>query len=142
MAVPAGYSATPLVQKLGIKPNESIWTINAPEHYTKLLHPLPEGVTFLTHTKGEVGFIHYFVISSADLHIKLILLKKMLKPNGTLWVSWPKKTSAKALKLTSDIDENLIRKEAIAIGLVDVKVCAIDDVWSGLKLVIPVKNRQ
>lgn len=138
---PAGYSAKPLAEKLGIKPNQVVLAINAPKHYTDLLGTLPQGARVLQQNKGAAEFIHYFVTSAAELHTKLILLKNMLTPNGTLWVSWPKKTAAKLHGTVTDVTEDVVRQEALAIGLVDVKVCAVDDVWSGLKLVIPVQHR-
>jgi hypothetical protein len=138
----AGYSGTPLVNKLGIKPGESVYAVNAPADYAAFLGPLPAGAAISQKPDKQAGFIHYFATTSADLHTKLPQLKKLLRPNGMLWVSWPKKAAAKLHGIVTDVTEDTVRNEALAIGLVDVKVCAVTEVWSGLKLVIPVQNRK
>jgi Protein of unknown function (DUF3052) len=134
---PAGYSGTPLAKKLGIKPGFSIKLINAPDHYFSLFTNLPGGLVFDNDTPAKKDFIHFFT-KQEDEFIKLLpQLRKEIKPNGSIWVSWPKKAS----KVPADITEDTIRNFALKNGLVDIKVCAVDDIWSGLKLVIPVAER-
>lgn len=134
----AGYSGTPLQKKLGIRPGDCILVIDEPKDYWDWISPLPEGVT--TKPKGgqSVEFAHLFV-KEKKVYVKEVMrLKKMLKPDGMIWISWPKKAS----KVVTDMDENVIRDFALKNGLVDIKVCAVDEIWSGLKLVIPVKDRK
>jgi hypothetical protein len=133
----AGYSGTPLIQKLGIKPGYQIHVANEPRDYWDWISPLPEKV--VTKKSGAKGldFIHLFVTRRKVFEKEVLKHKKSLKPDGMIWISWPKKSS----KVPSDMDENIVRDFALKNGLVDVKVCAVDDVWSGLKLVIPVKDR-
>ena len=133
----SGYSGTPLAKKLGIKDGYKIRLINQPEYYFDLFDALPEKIEFIKDKKIKKDFIHCFVKDSEVLEKEITALKKEIVPNGMIWISWPKKSS----KVITDITEGLIRKLALANGLVDVKVCAVDDVWSGLKLVIPVKDR-
>ena len=135
--MPAGYSGTPLAKKLGIKPGFRILVENAPVDYMALLNPLPEDIHFLDKVEDELAMIHVFAASAKDLAAKLKRYRKKLRPNGMLWVSWPKKAS----KVPTDLTEDTIRELALPLGLVDVKVCAVDAVWSGLKLVIRVENR-
>ncbi len=135
----AGYSSTPLIKKLGIKAGFSLIVINEPPSYWTWISPLPEGVS----TKSKPGaqsldFIHLFVSERKTFEKEVLRLKKALKPKGMIWVSWPKKSSGVA----NDMDESIIRNFALKNGLVDIKVCAVDEVWSGLKLVIPVKDRK
>jgi len=133
----AGYSSTPLGKKLGIREGSDINLINAPEYYFDLFSDMPGGITFEDSPEIKKDFIHLFVPSKDDYFIQLPELKYQLKPDGMIWASWPKKSS----KVDTDITENIIRDYALQIGLVDIKVCAIDEIWSGLKLVIPVKDR-
>jgi hypothetical protein len=133
----AGYSRTTLAKKLGIKEGFKIRLINAPDYYLELFTDMPEGVETLKNKAAKKNFIHYFERESKSLYKNLPSLKNEIAPDGIIWVSWPKKAS----KVVTDITENLIREVALSIGLVDIKVCAVDEVWSGLKLVIPVKNR-
>jgi hypothetical protein len=133
----AGYSGKPLVQKLGIQPGMRLIILNAPEHYATTLGALPEGVEVAGDLGGLFDFIHFFTASRVTLDSRFPELKTALKPNGMLWVSWPKKAS----KLPTDLDENLIRDIGLRNGLVDVKVAAIDERWSGLKFVYRVKDR-
>ena len=133
----SGYSSTPLAKKLGVKSGDIIKLVNQPSHYSGLFTDFPENVTEAANIGAHKNFIHFFTTNVSELEQILPQLKKEIFQNGTIWVSWPKKAS----KITTDITENSIRDFAISIGLVDVKVCAVDDVWSGLKLVIPVKNR-
>ncbi len=134
----AGYSTTPLAKKLGIKPGLRVHAVDAPENYRHMLDPLPEDVTFVPTLRGEVDLIHVFVTAADDLAAKLATYRKRIVQNGTIWVSWPKK----AAKVPTDVTEDVVRALALPLGLVDVKVCAVDDTWSGLKLVIRVENRQ
>jgi hypothetical protein len=134
----AGYSGTPLAKKLGIKSGAKVMLINAPDHYLDLFADLPPDVYFTDEVSLENDLIHFFSKSVDEYQAKLPILMKQIKQDGMIWVSWPKKAS----KVTTDITEDLIRNFALQIGLVDIKVCAVDEVWSGLKLVIPVKDRK
>jgi hypothetical protein len=134
---PAGYSATPLSKKLGIKPGFNIKLVNAPEYYLSLFTDLPADLSFKEESITKKDFIHFFTKEEDEFIKTLPLLKDQMKPTGMIWVSWPKKAS----KIVTDITEDTIRNYAIKIGLVDIKVCAVDEIWSGLKLVIPVKDR-
>ena len=137
-APPAGYSGTPLWKKLGIRAGVTVVTVNAPANYTELLSGHPADVTCADEAEPPVGFVHLFVSAKADLAKRLPSLLAALAPDGAIWVSWPKK----AAKVPTDITESTIREVALPLGLVDVKVCAVDAVWSGLKLVIRVANRK
>ncbi|PJZ83634.1 DUF3052 family protein [Leptospira harrisiae] len=135
----AGYSGKPLVEKLGIKENMVLHIINLPsEDFTKTWGSFPKQIQILDKPKQGMDLIHFFTTTSKEYCEKLPKLIKYLKPNGMIWISWPKKTS----KILSDMNENLIRDFALELGLVDVKVCAVDEVWSGLKLVIRKENRK
>jgi len=129
---PAGYSGTPLWKKLGIAPGATILAINAPRHYRKLISDLPKGAAIVSEAVPPVAFAHLFADSAAKLARQLPELLTQLVPDGVIWVSWPKKSSG----VTTDITEDTIRGIALPLGLVDVKVCAVDATWSGLKLVI------
>lgn len=133
-----GYSGTPLVKKLGIKEGFVIRLVNEPSHYFDLMVGMPGSVTLVKDKKKAKDFVHYFTTSIAELEKDIISLRKEIFPNGMIWVSWPKKAS----KIVTDITEDLIRDLALRNGLVDIKVCAVDEVWSGLKLVVPVKDRK
>lgn len=133
----AGYSGTPLAKKLGIKEGARIRLVNAPEHYFDLLHGLPETIQWLKDRRSKKDMIHYFAVSLKALEKDIAGLKQEIEPSGMIWISWPKKASTVA----TDISEQLIRDMALANRLVDIKVCAVDETWSGLKLVIPVKYR-
>ena len=137
MAALYGYSGTPLAKKLGIKNGFHINLINAPEHYLELFTDLPAEVYFEDSGDEKIDLIHFFTKSKDEYQELLPKLKGRIKPNGIIWISWPKKAS----KVKTDITEDIIRNFALQTGLVDIKVCAVDDVWSGLKLVIPVKDR-
>jgi hypothetical protein len=134
----AGYSGTPLAKKLGIKTSAKMMLINAPDYYMQLFTDMPADVYFVDDAYIKKDLVHFFTKSKDELLTNLPLLMKQIKPDGIIWVSWPKKAS----KVVADITEDVIRNFALKIGLVDVKVCAVDEVWSGLKLVIPVKNRK
>jgi hypothetical protein len=133
----AGYSQRSLVEKLGIKPGARIAILNAPRGYRTILGKLPPGVTVSSAARGILPFIHFFTVDRAILEKQLPALLRVLAPDGALWVSWPKKASGVA----TDITEDVIRAIALPTGLVDVKVAAVDDVWSGLKLVRRLKAR-
>lgn len=134
---PAGYSGTPLWKKLGLREGLTVLTINPPRNYRKLLNGVPKGIAFVTNAKPPVSFVHLFTSSASELAGCLSTLKRGLAPDGVIWVSWPKKASGVA----TDITEDTIREVALPLGLVDVKVCAVDETWSGLKLVIRKTNR-
>jgi hypothetical protein len=128
----AGYSGTPLSAKLGVKPGFTILADGAPADYASLLAPLPDDVTFVKKLTKSVDLIHLFTKSAAELEAKLRSWRHRMKSDGTIWISWPKKAS----KVPTDITEDVIREIALPMGLVDVKVCAVDETWSGLKLVV------
>lgn len=132
----AGYSGTSLAKKLGIKEGFRIALFNEPEYYFKLFTDFPTDVKFIN--KSKLDFIHYFVKEEKQLAKDINKLKNQIEQNGMIWISWPKKSS----KVETDITEDIIRKLALKNGLVDIKVCAVDETWSGLKLVIPVKDRK
>jgi hypothetical protein len=134
----AGYSGTPLIRKLGIRAGDTIALVNAPEDYAELIGPLPEGARVLARPSKDVRFIHLFARDRAVLSRELGRAKKALAKDGMLWVSWPKKSSGVATDLTEDV----VRNDALAAGLVDVKVCAVDETWSGLKLVYRLSDRK
>jgi hypothetical protein len=127
-----GYSATPLAKKLGIQDGCTMHTIGAPPNYLALLKPLPDGVRFKSTASATTNMVHLFETERASLAKQLRALRKKLAPDATIWVSWPKKAS----KVPTTITEDTIRELALPLGFVDVKVCAVTDVWSGLKLVI------
>jgi len=133
----AGYSQRSLVEKLGIKPRTRIAIVNPPRGFRATLGTLPPGVTVVAQPRGALPFIHFFAASREVLETRLPKLLRSLEPAGALWISWPKKAS----RVTTDITEDVIRAVALPTGLVDVKVAAIDDVWSGLKLVRRLKDR-
>lgn len=134
----AGYSGTPLWKKLGYKAGTSAFVEREPANYRSLL-ALPEElyVNWLAHLKPDVDFVHIFATSASELKRKLKSYRTKIVPDGVIWVSWPKKSSG----VKTDITEDTIRDHALPMGLVDIKVCAIDDVWSGLKLVIRKEQR-
>jgi hypothetical protein len=136
-ASPAGYSVTPLWKKLGVRVGGTIVALNAPRNYRKLLVGLPRGVAIVAAAEDSVEFVHLFTDSAAELAKRLAALRDSIAPDGVIWVSWPKKASG----VKTDITEDTIRDVALPLGLVDVKVCAVDAIWSGLKLVIRKSNR-
>jgi len=133
-----GYSGTPLVKKLGIKPGSRVLFMNEPSNYFTLLGeiPLVERLD-RNSSSNDIDFVHLFAKSQEKLFPLLNEFKDRIHKSGVIWVSWPKKAS----KISTDLSDVNIRKYALSIDLVDVKVCAVDEVWSGLKLVIPLKNR-
>jgi hypothetical protein len=128
----AGYSGTPLPQKLGIKAGMRVIALGVPENYRTLLGKLPDDVEFSNRLHAGAQFIHYFVKRRSDLEKQLPRLRKALADDGTLWISWLKKSAGVATDMTEDV----VRAVALPIGLVDVKVCAVDETWSGLKLMV------
>jgi hypothetical protein len=134
----AGYSGTPLVQKLGIKPGMIVVAINPPDHYRKLLDPIPSGVNFATRPVGNTKFVHLFATRRSELTNQLSILRRKIADDAVLWASWPKKSSG----VPTDITEDVIRAVALPLDFVDIKVCAIDETWSGLKLMIRRENRK
>ena len=133
----AGYSGTPLVKKLGLTPPLILAAIDAPRDYRAWLGDLPPGVRIVAAADGRLEAIHLFVTKRAMLQKKLAVFRRRLEQAGFVWVSWPKKSS----KVETDITEDTIRDIALPMGFVDIKVCAVTDVWSGLKLVIRKSER-
>jgi hypothetical protein len=133
----AGYSGTPLVKKLGLKAGFAAFVHQPPDAYFDWLGPLPEDIVVKERLQGALDFIHLFIKDKKTFQQVFVKAMKCLKKDGMLWVSWPKKSS----KVATDLDENVIRDFGLKEGLVDVKVCAVDEVWSGLKFVVRVKDR-
>jgi hypothetical protein len=128
----AGYSGTPLGRKLGFKEDMRVVLINPPRGYDELVAPVPMGVRFSSRLSAGIDMVHVFATEKRRLSEALRAAVPRLKQDGMIWVSWPKKSA----KVTTDITEDTIREVAFPLGLVDIKVCAVDEVWSGLKLVI------
>ena len=134
----SGYSKTPLSKKLGFKSNFSVYLINPPDGYWKLFDVLPEGIREVeSPEEGSLDFIHFFCTSMAGLKEHAIKCKNLLKKDGMLWVSWPKGNS----KIPTDLKREPIRDHVLKIGLVDIKVCAVNEDWSGLKFVYHTADR-
>ncbi|MDM0115102.1 DUF3052 domain-containing protein [Variovorax sp. J22R133] len=129
---PAGYSGTHLAKKLGIVAGSRVVTMHAPSDYAHLLEPLPADVHFDAAVSGATDLIHVFAYRRSTLETELKGLRHAIRPDATVWASWPKKTA----KVPTDITEDTVREVALPLGFVDVKVCAVSDIWSGLKLVI------
>ena len=127
-----GYSKTPLNKKLGIKTECRLYLKNAPAEYLEWIAPLPEPVDILKRLSKNIDIIHFYTKSRKELETLLPKYMSKIQQNGMIWVSWPKKAS----KVPKDITEGTIRDVCLPLGLVDVKVCAVSEVWSGLKLVI------
>src|SRR5687768_14519083 len=142
-----GYSGKPLSRKLGITPGMIVVTVGAPDNYSELIKPVPDNVLIIDagargsgrakSSSGPADFVHLFTNSRDDLFRLLAEYKNLIKQDGTVWVSWYKR----AAKLPTEITEDVVREAALPLGLVDVKVCAVDEKWSGLKLVIRRENR-
>jgi len=129
----AGYSGTPLAKRLGIKPGSKIFAINAPKDYRHWLGAIPKDVEFVPRPpKTGAELVHLFVAALAELEKQLPRARAAMMQDGSLWVSWHKKSA----KIPTDVTEDEIRNRALKTDLVDVKVCAVTDVWSGLKLVV------
>ena len=133
----AGYSGAPLVKKLGIKPESALCVLNEPPNYRKLLAPLPSGVELFRSLSPGADLVHIFSTSRAELRLVLRKSLATLRADAAVWILWPKKAS----KVQTDITEDSIRALALPFGLVDIKVCAIDEIWSGLKLVVRKERR-
>lgn len=128
----AGYSGTPLAKKLGIVAGSVVCTSGAPPHYATLLAPLPDGVTFSTRLSARTDVVHLFVTDRAAMSKALAGYRTKIRQDAAVWVSWPKKSA----KVPTNITEDVIREICLPMGFVDIKVCAVDETWSGLKLVI------
>jgi hypothetical protein len=127
-----GYSGTPLAKKLGYKSFGHAVLIDAPADYLAMVQPLPEDVVFQGAVAQETDLVHLFATKRKELAKQLSALRKKLKPEASVWVSWPKKSA----KVATNITEDVIRQVALPLGFVDIKVCAVSEVWSGLKLVV------
>lgn len=127
-----GCSGTPLAKKLGLKPSQRVLLVAVPEGYEALLQPLPPGLRFVARADAEVDLVQLFCTERDDPAKQLATLRKTLKADAALWVSWPKKSS----KVPTSITEDTVRELALPLGFVDIKVCAVTEVWSGLKLVV------
>jgi hypothetical protein len=134
----SGYTGTPLARKLGIQSGTRLYARHAPADYLQLLEPLPEGARILQRPSGHLDLVHLFARDTRSLAAELSDYRRRIGQDGMIWVSWPKKSS----KVKTDITEDVIRELALPLGLVDTKVCAVDDTWSGLKLVIRLKHRK
>ena len=134
----AGYSGKLLFEKLGLKPGHRVFIWNAPDRYHVELERLRDSIKLKSRLKGPFDFVHFFTMSRNELEQRLPSFKKELDYAGCVWISWPKKSSG----VTTDLTENVIRDTALVLGLVDVKVCAVDETWSGLKLVYRLKDRR
>ena len=133
----AGYSGRSVVQKLGIKPGFRIFVAGAPADYASITGKLPARVTIVPRLTGAIDMVHLFAANAAGLGDKLRRYRTAIKPDGMVWVSWPKKSSG----VTTDLSDIVLRDTALPLGLVDIKVCAVDQTWSGLKFVIPKAQR-
>lgn len=133
----AGYSGTPLVRKLGIKEGYRMRLLNAPAYYRELLGTLPEGCRVANPDEAGVEFSHVFATTRDELRAGLETAKAAMSRDGMIWLSWPKKSSG----VQTELDGNVVRETGLETGLVDIKVCAVDDTWSGLKFVIRVADR-
>ena len=134
----AGYSGTPLAKKLGIGENSRIFLSDAPQNYLRLVAPIPKGTQIVRKVGEDTDIIHLFTAERSRLAALLRSSLAKMRPDAAIWVSWPKKSS----KVPTDITEDTIRAVALPMGLVDIKVCAVDEVWSGLKLVVRKANRK
>ena len=127
--MPAGYSGTPLARKLGIKPDSVVALLGAPSGFTQTLEGLPDGVRFTARAAGTPDLVIWFATARRQLDSRMIDVATLITDGRGLWVAWPKKTSG----VVSDLTEDIVRRAGLAHGLVDYKVCAIDQTWSGLK---------
>ena len=137
LTIMSGYSGTPLIKKLGIKENDRAIFINEPENLFINLGKLPNDVNLEKELEGEFDYVHLFTKEKSELEKFFKNVQEHLRPNGMIWISWPKQSS----KITTDINENTVREIGLISGLVDVKVAAIDEIWSGLKFVYRLKDR-
>ena len=132
-----GYSGTPLAKKLGIGPGARLFLQAAPDNYQQLVAPLPAGVQTVPRLDARTDVAHLFATRRAVLAQTLRTVRERMRDDALVWVSWPKKSAG----VPSDISEDTIRELALPLGLVDVKVCAVDETWSGLKLVLRLSER-
>jgi hypothetical protein len=133
----SGYSGTPLAKKLGIRAGARLFLHRAPDNYPQLLAPLPAGVQTVMRIDCDTDLIHVFTDRRSDLGRALQRARRSMRPDATIWVSWPKKASG----VPTDITEDVVRELALPMGLVDIKVCAVDETWSGLKLMLRKSER-
>jgi hypothetical protein len=131
----AGYSKRSLVEKLGIREGAEILIVHAPLDYDQALSPLPSGVLQKKKLIQSLEFIQFFTKQKKELLKEFPKLKKHLRPKGILWISWPKGSS----KVKTDLNENIVREIGLANGMVDIKVCAVDEIWSGLRFAFRLK---
>ncbi len=136
--MPAGYSDRPLAQKLGLKEGLKIAILNPPQGYSRALGNFRKDVFSVEQSEGRLDFLQFFTKQRAELESSFPSLKQKLSQTGALWISWSKGTS----KVGTDLTENIVREMGLKNGMVDVKVCAVDETWSGLKFVYRVKDRQ
>lgn len=134
----SGYSGTPLTRKLGLKEGQSVLLCNQPDYYFELFDDFPAVEFLSTPDETSIDFIHFFCTHLIELEQQFDMLKSGLKKNGSFWVSWPKKSS----KIPKDLDGNIVRRFGLTHGLVDVKVCAVNTDWSGLKFMYRLKDRK
>ncbi len=133
----AGYSSTPLAKKLGIKEGSRVALVNAPDNFEATLDPLPENVEIVKRINNPMDIILYFVMSERGLARDFARLAKKLVPNGMIWIAWPKKSSG----VKTDLTFENVQRIGLNSALVDVKICAVDEIWSGLKFVYRLKDR-
>jgi hypothetical protein len=134
----AGYSGKAISQKLGLKPGFRIFVDGAPSDYREIIGRLPDGAKLVTQAKAPLDMVHLFATGAKGLAAKLSRYRDAIAPDGMIWVSWPKKASG----VSTDLSDVVVRDTALPLGLVDIKVCAIDETWSGLKFVIPLAKRR
>ena len=127
-----GYSGTPLAKKLGLKPGSNLVLSGAPQEYATLIEPMPAGVSIGARISAATDIVHVFTTRRREFQSFLATCRSKLKPDAMVWVSWPKQSA----KVPTEVTENVIREIALPMGFVDVKVCAVTEVWSGLKLVV------
>jgi hypothetical protein len=127
----AGYSGTPLIVKLGVRGGDRVAIIDEPDHFRGLLEPLPDAVEFTTTLRGKAAVVVLFLTKRSDFERRITAAGRAIFPTGGLWIAWPKRAS----KVPTDMTEDVVRAVALPLGLVDNKVCAIDEVWSGLRIV-------
>jgi hypothetical protein len=136
-SIVAGYSGTPLPKKLGIKEGCRVALVRAPDGFERTLHPLPIGVRLRTQARGEQDVIVFFATRRNELDRRFAVFARALEPSGGLWIAWPKRTAGVA----TDLTEGVVREIGLTHGLVDNKVCAVDEIWSGLRFVYRVADR-
>ena len=134
----AGYSKTPLAKKLGLRPGSRVALMGAPPDFDRVLVPLPDGVRLSRRARGAMDVIVLFSKRAAELARKLPAARKALDEAGGLWVAWPKKTA----RVPTDLDFDVVQRAGLSLGLVDNKICAIDETWSGLRFVVRLANRR